>query len=73
MVTFLSPCLCYFLEFVSQFYRVLMKPTPPRCHLPFMVMLQVNLGSVYIAPFCFYCTVSTIKFVLSFITLEHFR
>lgn len=27
MVTFLSPCLCYFLEFVSQFYRVLMKPT----------------------------------------------
>lgn len=51
MVTFLSPCLCYFLEFVSQFYRVLMKPTPPRCHLPFMVMLQVNLGSVYIAPF----------------------
>lgn len=26
MVTFLSPCLCYFLEFVSQFYRVLMKP-----------------------------------------------
>lgn len=41
----------------------------PHYPLPFIGMLQVNLGNVCIASFCFYCTVRTIKFVLSFITV----
>lgn len=48
-LSFLSQCLCYFLKLVNQFYRVLMKPSPPHCHLPFTVMSQVSLGNVCVA------------------------
>lgn len=51
MVVFSVP-VSLFLKFVSQFYRVLMKPSSPHCHLPFMVMSQVNLAMCALPP-CF--------------------